>query len=144
LDLLTTNKKGIINMPNRSVNIYLLELGEQPGILSRIGGHLKRNWGKYALGGAAALAGGAALANPSLIAKAGQTVSTGLGKAANAITPAAKQLGQGATQPGLLSKLQTSVAGGLNTTARGVQSGANTLAAKMWELKNKIRPMPNL
>jgi len=70
-------------MPNRSITIYLLEV-EQPGMLSRIGSHVKRNIGKYALG-AAAIGAGGLLANPALATNISSGVGTAIQNAGNAV-----------------------------------------------------------
>ena len=58
---------------NRSVVVYYENQELEEGIISSVKGHLKRNWGKYALG-AAALGTGVMVANPALASQAGATV----------------------------------------------------------------------
>ena len=114
---------------NRSVIMYLEEQNLEEGILGGVKDHLKKHWGKYALGAAAIGTGGALLANPALATtaatklgglatKAGNAV--GLQNAGQAVSSALQTGGQAVTTGA--QAVRTAAGGALNTVKTGAQS----------------------
>jgi len=101
---------------NRSIILYMDQLEE--GIIGKVGSHIGRNWGKYALGGAAIAAGGIAGAKGAL----GTTVQGGVNAARGAVnTGLAKVAGTSATAKSAVDTLQK----GVGYAKQGVDTGIN-------------------
>jgi len=101
---------------NRSIIVYMDQLDE--GIIGKVGSHIGRNWGKYALGGAALAAGGIAGAKGAL----GTTVQGGVNAARGvASTGLAKVAGTSATAKSAVDTLQK----GVGYAKQGVDTGIN-------------------
>lgn len=116
---------------NRSVNLYFLD----EGILSNVGGHLKRNWGKYALG-AAALAGGAAITNPALATHAGTVVGNAAVNAGKFVGDKIPSIAKTATNVG------DKIAGAAKTAGGVVEKGMRTYQKGILTGARKV--MPNI
>ena len=71
---------------NRSIIVYMDQLDE--GIIGKVGSHIGRNWGKYALGGAALAAGGIAGAKGALGTTVQGGVNTAIQKGSTALVNA--------------------------------------------------------
>jgi hypothetical protein len=99
---------------NRSIILYMDQLEE--GIIGKVGSHIGRNWGKYALGGAAIAAGGIAGAKGAL----GTTVQGGVNAARGAVnTGLAKVAGTGTVGKNVADTVRT----GAGYAKQGVNAG---------------------
>jgi hypothetical protein len=107
---------------NRSIILYMDQLEE--GIIGKVGSHLKKNWGKYALGGAAIAAGGIAGAKGAL----GTTVQGGVNAARGAVnTGLAKVAGTGAAGKSAVDTLQKGVGYAKQGVNYGIRKGSTGL-----------------
>jgi hypothetical protein len=130
---------------NRSVTLYYENLEE--GILSKVGGHLKRNWGKYALGAGAALGASTLLANPGTATTAGIGAGKALTSAGTSVGGwagnATKALGGSAE---LAGKVSSNIAGAGANAGKALTSAGKSVGTFAGGIKNKmlgVRPAAN-
>ena len=116
---------------NRSIIVYMDQLEE--GIIGNVGSHLKRNWKKYALGGAALAAGGAVL-NPALATQAGTAVSGAVTKGAAAAGKAFPSIADKATSAG------KTIAGGVTKAGEAVAGGMKSYQGTLVKGVRKFAP----
>jgi hypothetical protein len=104
---------------NRSVIQYTNQLDE--GIIGKVGGHLKRNAGKYLLGAATVAAGGIAGAKGAL----GSTVQGGVNAARGMVnTGLSKVAASGQLGNAVVNKVNT----GVSLAKKGVDAGISKVA----------------
>ena len=109
---------------NRSVSLYFLD----EGVFSSVGGHLKRNWKKYALG-AAAVGGGALLANPALATRIGTSVGNAAGRAGTAVGNAGKAVANAA--PGIGETIKSGAIKSGNVIKKTAEAGKGLFMKKL-------------
>jgi len=109
---------------NRSVILYLEQQNLEEGVLGGVKDHLKKHWGKYALGAAAIGTGGALLANPALATTAGNFAGNLATKAGNAVG---------------LQNAGQAVGNALKSSGQAVTTGAQAVRTVAGNTVNSIR-----